>query len=196
MNENDKIYVPFTKISFGEIDYTIFKNSLIEDTYLAEPASHKDWDYLFSTDSKLVEIEDIIKEASKKIRKNIGFTGIITTPDFSDEEGEAYFFVKKGQFKSVDFPTYITNTGPASLFHWCVGTEEHVYTMSVEDYLDLTEEKYIILDSFKNQYGMEFLKCLTEEKIITLPRLSKDNDIFKFFYTKEHAIRIKEYRSQ
>jgi hypothetical protein len=196
MNENDKIYVPFTKISFGEIDYTISKNSLIEDTYLAEPASHKDWDYLFSTDSKLVEIEDIIKEASKKIKKDIGFTGIVITPDFSDEEGEGYFFVKKGQFKSVDFPSYITNTGPASLFHWCVGAEEHVYTMSVEDYLDLTEEKYIILDSFKNEYGMEFLKCLTEEKIITLPRLSKDNDIFKFFYTKEHAIRIKEYRSQ
>lgn len=69
MNENDKIYVPFTKISFGEIDYTISKNSLIEDTYLVEPASHKDWDYLFSTESKLVEIEDIIKEANLKIKK-------------------------------------------------------------------------------------------------------------------------------
>lgn len=104
--------------------------------------------------------------------------------------------MKKGQFKSADFPSFITNTGPESLFHWCVGAKEHVYLLSVEDYLDLIEEKYIVLDSFKNEHGMELLKCLTKEEVITLPRLSKDNDIFKFFYIKDHAIRIKEYRTQ
>lgn len=196
MNENDKIYAPFTKISFGEIEYNILENLLFEDTYLVEPASHKDWDYLFSTDNKCIELEDIIKEASEKTRKNIGFTGVIVTPDFSDEQGEGYFFVKKNQFKSADFPSYMTNTGPESLFYWCVGAEEYYYAMSVEDYLNLTEEKYIVLDSFKNEHGMELLKCLTEEEVITLPKLLKDNEVFSFFYIKDHMIRIKEYRSQ
>lgn len=199
MAEINKIYVPFAEITNNGICYTISENTLNKDTYLIGPTSLTDWNKLYSfyednhlmKKNKIVEVEEVLEKANLKIKKGIKFTGIIKTVDLNYEGGESYVFVRNGKVDFIDGPSHITNDG---FFCWW---NDYSCRISVEDYINIVNNKYIILGTFKNEHGTEMVQYLTQDKVKILPFLSEEDDIFKFFYiTNYDSISIKEFRSQ
>lgn len=202
MAEINKIYTPFAEITNNGITYTISENTLNKDTYLVDLASLKDWDKLYAYyedneligKNRIVEVEEVIEKASLKIKKGIKFTGIIKTVDLNYEGGESYVFVRNGKVDLVEGPSYITNIGQYSFFCWWA---DYSCRISTEEYVNVVNNKYIVLDSFKNEHGIEMIRYLAQDEIKILPFLAKEDDVFKFFYmTNNDFISVKEYRSQ